>query len=55
MAGKRKPKPDDPTQSKRFEEMAEELGADKSGRSFKRAVDTLIPPVKKPKPAKDKG
>ena len=43
MPRKAKPKPDDADQSKRFEEAANELGADKSGRSFVRALKAVVP------------
>ena len=35
-------KPDDPEQSKRFEDTARELGVDESGKMFERAVDTVV-------------
>lgn len=40
----RKPalQPDDPEQSKRFIEMAREIGADESGKTFKRAVGKIV-------------
>lgn len=34
-------KKDDPEQSRRFVEAAEALGADKSGRKFKKAIESL--------------
>jgi len=39
-----KPKPDDPAQSKRFEDTARELGVDETGKAFKRAVEVVVPP-----------
>jgi hypothetical protein len=39
----RKRKPDDPEQSRRFEEKARELGADESGKSFERAFKKIAP------------
>ena len=46
MAAKRKPKakPDDPAQSKRFEETARELGSDEKGKAFKRALKSVVKP-----------
>ena len=38
----KKPKPDDPEQSKRFEQTAKELGVDESGKSFDRAVSKIV-------------
>jgi len=35
--------PDDPEQSKRFEDAARELGADESGAVFKRLLDEVVP------------
>lgn len=40
---KQKPKPEDPEQSKRFEETARELESDTSGKSFERALKTVVP------------
>lgn len=51
MAENKKPKPDDPEQSKRFEETAKELGADESGKLFERAFKKLSP---KPKVARSR-
>lgn len=46
----KKPKQDDPEQSQRFVEAAESLESDKSGKSFERAIKTLVAPEsKKPK------
>jgi hypothetical protein len=47
MARKPKPPQDDPAQSKRFIDMAREIGADEteSGRkAFERAFDRIVPP-----------
>jgi len=43
---KRKPKgkPDNPAQSKRFIEAARKLGVDESGKSFDKAMGTLLKP-----------
>ena len=38
MTKKRKPKKEDKEQSQRFVETARDLGADKSGKSFERAI-----------------
>jgi hypothetical protein len=38
--------PDDPEQSRRFEETARELGVEKNGAAFKKAVKKLVPPRK---------
>ena len=40
---KEKPKPDNPEQSRRFEEKARELGADESGKFFERAFKAVLP------------
>jgi hypothetical protein len=45
---KRKPKPDDPEQSKRFEQTAKELGVDESGKSFQRVFKKLVAPKARP-------
>lgn len=37
------PKPDDPEQSKRFEEAARQLGTDESGNAFEKALDVSLP------------
>ena len=42
------PKPDNPDQSKRFEDKARELEADESGKAFERALKATLPKVKKP-------
>lgn len=39
------PTPDDPEQSKRFEEMARELEADKNAEQFDQAIKSVVPPV----------
>jgi hypothetical protein len=44
--GARKPKPDDPEQSKRFEQTARELDADVTGSAFERAIGAVAPPTK---------
>jgi hypothetical protein len=41
--GARKPKPDDPEQSKRFEDTARELCVDETGAAFRRALKELVP------------
>lgn len=47
--------PDDPEQSKRFEEMARELGADETGKKFEEALRVVRSPnTKSPPPAKPK-
>jgi hypothetical protein len=35
--------PDNPEQSKRFEEKARELGVDESGEAFERVMDVVVP------------
>lgn len=42
----KKPK-DKRTQSERFKDTAEELGADESGEAFERAFKKITPPVKR--------
>ena len=39
-----KPKPDNPEQSKRFIDMAREVGVDESPDALDRAFDAVIPP-----------
>ena len=39
---KTKPKPDDPAQSKRFEDAARELEADDSGEPFRQALGVVV-------------
>lgn len=46
--GPAKPPPDDPEQSRRFEVVAQELGADETGKLFERALDALTPPTPDP-------
>jgi hypothetical protein len=41
---KRKVKPDNPAQSKRFIEAAKALGADEDGEMFNRVMDALLKP-----------
>lgn len=43
---KSKTQPDDPEQSKRFEETAKQLEADETGNAFERAVDAALPAQK---------
>ena len=48
MAGKEeKLKPDDPEQSKRFEETAKNVGADGDGKLFEQALEAIIEKEKK--------
>jgi hypothetical protein len=44
MGRKPAPKPDDPAQSKRFIETAEEVGADTDDAALERAFKKIIPP-----------
>ena len=47
--------PDDPEQSKRFEEMARELGADETGKKFEEALKVVRSPnIKSPPPDRPK-
>lgn len=46
MPRKPKPKPDDPEQSKRFIEMAREIGVDESEGAFERALKKVARPKK---------
>ena len=46
------PKPDDPEQSKRFEETARQLEADESGKLFKKSLKIVAPPKPKAIPAR---
>lgn len=48
-------KPDDPAQSKRFRDLAKEIGADGNASDLKKAVRTLAPQKRAPhpKPKKD--
>jgi hypothetical protein len=41
---KRKGRPDNPAQSKRFIEEARKLGVDESGEDFRKAMDNLLKP-----------
>lgn len=43
MSKKPETKPDNPEQSKRFEETARELGVDESGAAFYLLLDTVLP------------
>lgn len=49
--------PDDPEQSKRFEDKARELGVDESRKLFNKAVTIMkpLPPSKNPPPRKPGG
>lgn len=42
MPKKAKPKPDDEEQSRRFLEVARELGADESGKKFRKSVAAIM-------------
>jgi hypothetical protein len=44
MPRKPKPLPDDPEQSKRFIDLAHELGADESPEAFEKAFDRIVSP-----------
>ena len=44
-----KPKPDDPAQSKRFIDMARELGTDDRPEEFDRVFAQVVPPKSVPK------
>ena len=47
------PKPDNPDQSKRFEDAAKQLGADKTDvESFERVIDAVVPPKPADAPAR---
>lgn len=50
-APKRRDLPDDPEQSKRFEETARELGADESGKKFEEAMKAVRRPNEKSPPS----
>jgi hypothetical protein len=43
MPSKRKPKPDDPAESKRFIDMAREIEADESPEAMDRAFKKVVP------------
>lgn len=49
MARKPAPKPDDPEQSKRFIETAEEVGADTDDEALERAFKKIVPSKTKKK------
>ena len=40
---KQNPKPDDPEQSKRFEETARQVDVDETGKAFKKAIKAVAP------------
>lgn len=48
---KQKPKNQDKKQSERFIETARELEADESGEEFERAIDGIMPTVRRPDPS----
>lgn len=50
---KRKPEPDDKEQSKRFVETARALEAEQNGKSFERAVKTIVPAKQETPPKKN--
>lgn len=50
MPRKPAPKPDDPAQSKRFIETAEEVGADIDDKALERAFEKIVAVPKKKKP-----
>jgi hypothetical protein len=50
MGRKPAPKPDDPAQSKRFIETAEEVGADTDDTALERAFKKIVPPRKSNSP-----
>jgi hypothetical protein len=54
MPHKPRPKPDDPTQSRRFIELAHELGAEDDSRSFERAFRKVATAPRTPRPTKKK-
>jgi hypothetical protein len=51
MPRKPKPPPDDPEQSKRFAEIAREIGADATPDEFERAFKRIVP-AKRPRPTR---
>ena len=52
MSKQPKAPPNDPEQSRRFEETARELGADKDDAAFKKAIGIVVPAKpKQPAPA----
>jgi len=50
MRRKPVPKPDDPEQSKRFIDTAEEVGADADDQALERAFKKIAPAPKRPSP-----
>ena len=52
MGRKSNPKPDDPDQSKRFVDLAEEVGADTDDAALERAFKKIAPQL--PKKSKDR-
>ena len=54
MARKPTPPPDDPEQSKRFIEVAKEVGADESPEAFERAFGLIVGKKADPKPGDTK-
>jgi hypothetical protein len=50
MPRKAAPKPDDPAQSKRFLQTAEEVGADTDDEALERAFKKIVPISKRPSP-----
>jgi hypothetical protein len=53
MGRKPAPKPDDPAQSKRFIETAEQVGADTDDAALERAFKKIVPLKKEPGSAKE--
>lgn len=51
----KKRKPDDASESKRFERAARELGADESGKAFQRAFAVVVPKKKTSKASSPSG
>jgi hypothetical protein len=51
MPRKPKAKPDDPAQSKRFIEIAREIGADADAETFERAFKKVVPKPPSPTPS----
>jgi hypothetical protein len=51
MPRKPKPPPDDPEQSKRFIDMAREVGAGATREAFERAFNTVVRPKSSPSPS----
>lgn len=48
--GENQKPPDNPEQSKRFEEKARELGTEESGKLFNKAISIFKPPAKSKNP-----